>query len=170
MQGSNPGFLHCRQTLYHLGHQIIHIIVFPPTPSFSERWWFEHHFPSLTIYVSMCAIAYWTFFFKWSPLKKKLDYKLLYNVVLVSAVQRRESAIYIYTRPLSLGPPSQPSPQPSRAQSWAPCASLQLPCSCLSVSRVVVCMSVPLSWLILPCPTPPTGSARSFSSSLSLSF
>jgi len=112
------------------------------------------------MYVSMCAIAYWTFFFKWSPLKKKLDYKLLYSVVLVSAVQRHESAIYIYTRPLSLGPPSQPSPQPSRSlqstELGSLCqsaASLQLSV-CLTRGGVHVSATL-LTHPALPCPALP---------------
>lgn len=68
-------------------------------------------------------MAYQTFSFKRSLLKK-LDYKLLYNVVLVPAVQRRES-IYRYIHPLSLGPPSQPSLQPSRSSQSTELGSLR---------------------------------------------
>ena len=58
-----------------------------------------------------------------------------------------------------LGLPPSPHPSPPghrRAQSRAPRANLQLPCSCLSVSRVVLCMSVhspDSSCPALPCPT-----------------
>lgn len=99
-------------------------------------------------------MAYQTFSFKRSLLKK-LDYKLLYNVVLVPAVQRLNQYTDTYIPSLLGLPPSPHSSPPGhrRAQSWAPCASLQLPRSCLSVSRVVACMPVPLSRFILPCPT-----------------
>ena len=60
---------------------------------------------------------------------------MLYNVVLVSAVQQSESAICIHISPypLPLEPHSHP-PYPiplgrHKAPSWSPCAMQQLPTS-----------------------------------------
>ena len=65
-------------------------------------------------------------------LKKKIKWgMLLYNIVLVSAVQWSESATCIHISPPSW---TSPSPHPTllghhRARSWAPCAIQQLPAS-----------------------------------------
>ena len=74
---------------------------------------------------------------------------LLYNIVSVSAVQQRESAICIHISPPWLSPPA-PNHTPldhHRAPSWAPCATQQLPTSC-HVTHGSAHISVPLSQLI----------------------
>ena len=66
---------------------------------------------------------------------------LLYNAVLVSAVQQHESAISKHIYPLALEPPSYP-PQSlgrHRALSWAPWAAGQPPTSCLFPRAVCAC-------------------------------
>ena len=65
---------------------------------------------------------------------------LLYNVVLVSAVQQSESAICIHRSPPS-GTPLPPHPHPihlghHRAPSWAPCITQKVPTSYLFYRRV----------------------------------
>ena len=94
--------------------------------------------------------------------------KLLYNVVLVSAVQWSESAICI---PIS--PPSWTSLLPfhqhlghHRAPSWAPCALQQVPLA-ICFTHGGVFMANLTSQFIPPSPSP-TVSTCPFSTSLSL--
>ena len=75
---------------------------------YKERWWVGFFF-----------------FFNWGI--------LLYNVVLLSAVQQGESSICI-----DISPPSWPLPSPTpchlshyRALSWVPCAMQQVPTGCV---------------------------------------
>ena len=96
----------------------------------------------------------WTcffFFFNWS--------KLLYSVMLVSAVQKRESAVCIYVSPASWA--SLPSPAPSTPLGHhgtrnTLCAGQRLPSSCLSYTWWCVYISVTLparpALLSPPCP------------------
>ena len=91
------------------------------------------------------------FFFNWS--------KLLYSVMLVSAVQKRESAVCIYVSPASWA--SLPSPAPSTPLGHhgtrnTLCAGQRLPSSCLSYTWWCVYISVTLparpALLSPPCP------------------
>ena len=72
--------------------------------------------------------------------------ELLYNVVLVSAVQWSESAVRIHMSPpswASLPPPPHPTPLGHhRALSWAPCAIQKLPTSYLFLQMVTAAMKL----------------------------
>ena len=98
-----------------------------------------------------CNLGPAFFFFNWS--------KLLYSVMLVSAVQKRESAVCIYVSPASWA--SLPSPAPSTPLSHhgtrnTLCAGQRLPSSCLSYTWWCVYISVTLparpALLSPPCP------------------
>ena len=90
---------------------------------------------------------------------------MLYNVVLVCAIQQRESAVSILY-PLPRGPPSPGHPLGHhRALGWAPCVIQQLPTSCFTHGSVSI--SILLSQFFLPSPSI-TVSTSPFSVSVSL--
>ena len=76
---------------------------------------------------------------------------MLYNVALVSAVRLGEPALSLYTCiPTLLHLPPTSSSHPSRSSqstSWAPCAGLQLPTSCL-LYRCTCAQLLGCVWLI----------------------
>ena len=113
-QGSNPHLLHCRWILYQLSHQGNPILYVATTKNRENKQ------------VELTLITYAYIF--------KIRVLLSYNVMLVSAVQRGNSATCIYISPTSWV--SFPSPSPShpshhRALSWAPCPTQQVPTSSL---------------------------------------
>ena len=55
MQGSNPGLLHCRQILYHLGHQGSCICYVCPIPKWGEGESGMNWESSLDIYILPCV-------------------------------------------------------------------------------------------------------------------
>ena len=55
MQGSNPGLLHCRQILYHLGHQRSCICYVCPIPKWGEGESGMNWESSLDVYILPCV-------------------------------------------------------------------------------------------------------------------
>ena len=83
---------------------------------------------------------------------------LLYNTVLVSAIQQHESAIGIHMSPpsrTSLPPPTSSHPFRLSQSPGLSCLSHTARSHCLSVSHMVMCVSTLLSPLIPPSPSSP---------------
>ena len=85
--------------------------------------------------------------------------RLLYSVVLISAVQQCKSVVIFYVFPCAWA--SLPSPHPGfwgiRVSAWAPCGTQQRPDNC-SIQDSVLCQCCfPEFFPRLPAPTVSTG-------------
>ena len=112
---------------------------------------FEKYFLDIEFYI--CGVLFHFFF---------IGVKLLYNVVLVSAVQWSESAIRIPISPSSWTslPPFPLHLGHHRGPSWAPCAIQQVPTTYLFTHGSVF-MSNLISQFTPPSPSPPCPHVRS---------
>ena len=132
-QGSNPGLLHCRWILYCLRHQgsprILEWVAYP----FSSRSSWPRNWIRISciavgfstswatreaLYIYVCVCVEWKYIFPY------MGYGCFTtNIVLVSAVQRSESAVSIHMSPLSWSScPHHTHLGHYRAPSWASCA------------------------------------------------